>query len=202
VRNIRDVHIFCNFFVVMVVLYSGIPKTQAQATTKDKRFIYNQNRTVTDKSTGLTWTHEAKEKLTWVKANQYCETLDFAGFADWRLPNIDELRSIVVGCPTTVLEGSCPIHDNNGFGGKAIDITKDNCGCKESRTKRDGAFYYNLYWDNSVWKEIRDSNTTSCYYRSSTPVTDIKGRHFSMDFCMASVGQSHPDSDTNVYCVR
>lgn len=49
---------------------------------------------VTDLSTGLSWTKETAVK-TWEAALNYCETLDYAGYNDWRLPNINELDSLV-----------------------------------------------------------------------------------------------------------
>jgi hypothetical protein len=33
--------------------------------------------------------------MTWEEALKYCETLDLAGYDDWRLPNVNELQSIV-----------------------------------------------------------------------------------------------------------
>ncbi|MBI4582658.1 MAG: DUF1566 domain-containing protein [Planctomycetes bacterium] len=33
--------------------------------------------------------------LDWQDALKYCENLDVAGYADWRLPNVRELQSIV-----------------------------------------------------------------------------------------------------------
>ncbi len=32
---------------------------------------------------------------TWKEAIEYCESLNFAGYSDWRLPNKNELLSIV-----------------------------------------------------------------------------------------------------------
>ena len=71
-------------------------------------FTDNGDGTVTDNCTGLMWkkcsepdtstttcggTHST---YTWANALGQCEGLSFAGHADWRLPNIKELFSIVV----------------------------------------------------------------------------------------------------------
>ena len=59
-------------------------------------FADNGDGTVTDSATGLTWTQDdSGEGLNWADALAYCEGLDFAGFDDWRLPNVKELQSIV-----------------------------------------------------------------------------------------------------------
>ncbi len=72
-----------------------------------ERFIDNGDGTVTDKFTGLMWQKKAvdingdqritepEDCLSWKKALQYCENLEFAGYTDWKLPNIVELHSIV-----------------------------------------------------------------------------------------------------------
>ncbi len=53
---------------------------------------------VTDTSTGLQWQDNADAKnntRTWEGAIDYCENLTLGGYSDWRLPNINELKSIV-----------------------------------------------------------------------------------------------------------
>ena len=60
------------------------------------RFADNGDGTVTDICTGLMWQKEsAPGKYTWQQALRYCEGLDLAGRDDWRLPNVNELQSIV-----------------------------------------------------------------------------------------------------------
>lgn len=55
----------------------------------------NGNGTVTDHATGLTWLTATVSGRPWDQAISYCETLDFAGSANWRLPNIKELFTLV-----------------------------------------------------------------------------------------------------------
>ncbi len=56
----------------------------------------NNDGTVTDTSTGLMWQQSSSSAvMTWEKALDYCEGLNFAGYTDWRLPTIKELRSMV-----------------------------------------------------------------------------------------------------------
>lgn len=51
---------------------------------------------ILDGRTGLTWQRMLPSDLQdWYGALGYCENLDLAGFSDWRLPSLKELRSIV-----------------------------------------------------------------------------------------------------------
>jgi len=57
---------------------------------------------VIDKATGLMWVADAEdeeldegEPETWDGAIYTCNSLEYAGFTDWRLPNIMELLSII-----------------------------------------------------------------------------------------------------------
>ena len=61
-----------------------------------RRFRDNGDGTVADLITGLMWTENANHgRKDWHAAKQYCHDLDYAGYDDWRLPNRDELASII-----------------------------------------------------------------------------------------------------------
>ena len=72
------------------------------------RFVDNGDGTVTDNCTGLMWqkdaadtdgdqqvTYDFDDVLKWQHALSYCANLEFAGYTDWRLPNVRELQSIM-----------------------------------------------------------------------------------------------------------
>ena len=50
---------------------------------------------VTDTKTGLVWQKTYKSGKTWQQALDYCENLTYAGYSDWRLPDKNELVSLV-----------------------------------------------------------------------------------------------------------
>lgn len=56
-----------------------------------------ESKVVNDTTTSLMWQDNEASKIvkkTWTEAIDYCESLSFAGFDDWRLPNLNELYSI------------------------------------------------------------------------------------------------------------
>jgi len=58
-------------------------------------FMDNGNGTTTDLVTDLTWQQiPYSDSITWEQALTLADTLTFAGYSDWRLPNIKELQSI------------------------------------------------------------------------------------------------------------
>jgi len=59
-------------------------------------FVDQGNGVILDNATGLTWMQaDSQTGMDWQSALEYCETMDFSGETDWRLPNIKELQSIV-----------------------------------------------------------------------------------------------------------
>lgn len=90
----------------------GYPTGPMMGQTEDKQFyVYfvrgntgygindfqdNADGTITDNATGLMWTQDDNgEGLTWEDALAFAENSVFAGYTDWRLPNVKELQSIV-----------------------------------------------------------------------------------------------------------
>jgi hypothetical protein len=85
------------------------------------RFTDNGNYTVSDNRTGLMWLKDASVgvPISWDAAVQYCADLTFGGYTDWRLPNANELESLVDysrGGSTTVLPEGHPFVDAARYG--------------------------------------------------------------------------------------
>jgi len=59
-------------------------------------FIDNGDNTITDLSTGLMWmSSDSGQGMGWEDALSWSESLDYAEYDDWRLPDAKELQSIV-----------------------------------------------------------------------------------------------------------
>ena len=67
------------------------PATSADFTTQ----TISGKVVVTDSKTGLMWQKEYEASKTWQQALKYCEELTYAGYDDWRLPNKNELASLI-----------------------------------------------------------------------------------------------------------
>lgn len=72
----------------------------------ENRFVDNGDGTISDTCTGLMWTSTVvdtdgdgeileKDRRTWLEACQHAHDMTYLGYDDWRVPNIQELNSIV-----------------------------------------------------------------------------------------------------------
>lgn len=71
---------------------------EAGISTPTPRYSDNGNGTITDNHTGLMWTQDANvagPSNSWTEAIDYCNNLVYAGYNDWRLPNVHELLSLL-----------------------------------------------------------------------------------------------------------
>ncbi len=50
---------------------------------------------IKDERTGIIWAGTYETAKTWQGALKYCEDMNYAGFTDWRLPNVNELKSLL-----------------------------------------------------------------------------------------------------------
>lgn len=78
----------------------------ASYSSKQPDYTDNGNGTITDNVTGLMWSKSSdlngdgsinyNDKLTYNEAVTYPKSMDLAGYADWRLPTIKELYSLII----------------------------------------------------------------------------------------------------------
>lgn len=85
---------------------------------------------------GVEWSDLSEKKVFHVDAEAACYKLEEDGHKDWRLPTIDELRSLVQNHPGTVSGGKCRVLNDSLLNGQCsennyeINIAKhfdDNC---------------------------------------------------------------------------
>jgi len=105
-----------------------------------------------DKNTGLQWQNPAMTDENdcsghtsyYVDAKSYCENLKWAGHDDWRLPTIDELRTLIRRCTMTQPEGQCLV---------SSECLGEECfqwqclGCEEKTSQS----YFDCYWPDGLY---------------------------------------------------
>ena len=112
-KQLKHNILFCCFAVLFFSSLAGAEQTCKDSiipTANETSFILNSDGTVSDRTTGLMWMRcslgqEWKGKtcngtaviLPWAEALTTAAGYEFAGYNDWRLPNKNELESIVEG---------------------------------------------------------------------------------------------------------
>lgn len=81
----------------------------------------------------LKWSDIAPKAMTWKEADSYCSDLEENDSSDWRLPNIDELRTLIQNCDLTEPGGSCRISENRQCLGEKCWSASCN-GCYQNGT--------------------------------------------------------------------
>lgn len=91
-----------------------------------------------DPDTGLMWQRDPPaDFVSWTAATAYCDTVVLAGYDDWHLPSISELRTIIRDCPGTVTDGDCWITNEC----PVSDCSSDDCyACVHGDGPAEGCF--------------------------------------------------------------
>ena len=142
-----------------------------------------------DPDSSLTWSSLKSYKndgttygLTWDEAVSYCNNLSEGGSSNWRLPNIDELRTLIQNCPGTVTGGECGVTDSC--------LSSSECyisacsGCDYDSTGRHSKLG-DTYW---FW--------------SSSVLSDNSGFAWSVAFFTGGVCKISKGDTYSVRCVR
>jgi len=125
--------LFSALFSLLLIFYTGT--TDGAASKSDPQdcdcLQYNS---WYDEQTNLSWQDPQKDGysednggVTSFDAIRYCEELVIKGVGDWRLPTIDELRTIIRGAPKSEAGGACAITEGSRLAGTSVaDIAKCN----------------------------------------------------------------------------
>ncbi len=87
---------------LLVVFIISMPFTHCLAEDKrgkeigrDGRFVAYSNGIVIDTQTGRMWAaRDNGNNITWTEAKKYCENYKEAGYTDWRMPTLEELKGL------------------------------------------------------------------------------------------------------------
>ena len=138
-----------------------------------------------DPTSGLVWQLVlADEAAVWQKGHDDCASLALSGRSDWRVPNIDELRSLVRGCPATQTGGSCAITQ------ACPSCPLDNC---QNQCTGQGPGKGWLFWD-PVFDKPQDSALMSSTISGS-------GLVWALVFSDASIHGMGKEQTLGVRCV-
>jgi len=133
----------------------------------------------------LQWSNKVS-KMNWMMAVDYCQNLQEGGHSDWRLPSIDELRTLIKNCPQTEVGGSCNVSEK---GGCLSERCTANCFCP---IIENNITYYSKMGDEStLWSSsVLEGDPNSPYFKWAV-------RFFNGGIIADKVGQAY-----SVRCVR
>ncbi len=130
--------------------------------------------------------------FTLEEAEAYCSTLAFGGRTEWRVPNIKELRSIIVDCEASQYPGSCNVTPS--CNSLSCSESCDRC-LPETVSRKDS---------NPLCPHMSGVITTwsSCQvYWSSTPVDGLDQNVWGVVFSQAYVSTAPTFGQNFLICV-
>ncbi len=191
-----------------------LPDTgECAITTSQYGFMDLCDGTVRDTNTGLVWEKSYGESGTTVNdVKRYCNglKLGYNGgnlYDDWRAPTIDELRTLIVGCDKTALDGACELtHACNKESCLGVDpYYAENCKCGNNGgpvefpdDDPEDEFETWCYMDGSFepWCNLYYSQT---YVPKGTTQTD---RLVYVQFYDGKVGTIAPNTNNGTFYVK
>jgi hypothetical protein len=141
-----------------------------------------------DGRTGLVWQKTpSPTSMVWAAAANHCRGLDLEG-RGWRMPTINELRSIVRGCQDTESDGVCSV----GNEGCLEWSCRDHCkGC----AVRLGPAEMGCYWSDELEGDCS-------WFWSASPVKGEGDAMWGVGFDEGTVDVYSSGYGANVRCVR
>lgn len=138
------------------------------------------NNTVS-KNEELQWSNKAPREMKFDDAKNYCQNLTENGYSDWKLPNIDELRTLIKNSPKTEPDGQCKISEKNGLL-SGSDWKYSECyniedGNNHSKLGDEGEFWSSSFISDDMVHTVNfnsGSIASANYICSSEFVSDVR----------------------------
>ena len=122
----------------------------------------------------LIWSERSPNAMNWNDAKQYCANLEEGGFTDWRMPNIDELRTTIKNCSKTEPGGRCKVSEKNGCLANKCWHPWPSCRCLTHNKYSKLGDGKNIYlWSSSVQSDSPTNRWVINY--SSGPLGGANG---------------------------
>ena len=143
----------------------------------------------------LTWSAKATSMKTWSNAVSYCDNLTEGGYSDWHLPNIDELKTLLIANRVT---SNCAVSEDNG----CLSLSCWSCStCTQTGTQSSSGTYCDSWGTSYSDGRYSKFGKTGCFWSSSVR-SDNSGYAWNVDFGDGAVGHDDKYYTCSVRCVR
>lgn len=132
-----------------------------------------------EKNGDFYWSEIAPTKMNYSEAQNYCRRLKEGGISGWRLPAIDELRTLVQNCPGTMPGGACRVSAAGGC--LASHCLSSSCQCGSNNSGKYSVFGDSVY----LWSSSQSGE-----------------RAYVIDFSRAGINSQYSGNKQNVRCIK
>ncbi len=159
-------------------------ETEAEAESDEEIEVEQESET-----TGLIWQDPPNdEHMTWYEARTYCENLTQDGKLDWRMPTVEEARSLLRGCSGSESTGGCGVIDT------CVEFSCWNSYCGQCELSEGPAG--GCYWPEGTTGLCGWAWTTGEYNYQYQDRVWIVGYH------TGNIDGTLPTNDRIIRCVR
>lgn len=145
----------------------------------------------------LEWSSRSSNKMIWQSAINYCQNLNEGGHSDWRLPNIDELRTLLIA---DRVSGRCKVSESNNCLSANDCWSFSTCTQTGTRNSRVEFSDWGTAYTDGRYSRLGDGTV---WLWSSSTLSGLSDFAWVVDFSSGYVGNHSKDSLTgNVRCVR
>lgn len=121
-----------------------------------------------DSLRGNIWSSRSTEKFTLKndKAQQHCEDLEEGGYpkGSWKLPTIDELRTLISDCPKAEYEGECQVSDPGCLSAGTDCYDPEKCNNQNICTASYDGSHSKLGDNQNLWSSSKCSGSSYTNY--------------------------------------